>query len=105
MNTDQYRPKFAFSHPDYTVGSGIYTGSTSRLAGFTAGQELKDFSFAPCPKGQYSILIPLIGYHRDSENATHHGTYFDWMNYRSEEESFQFNCCLNYFNKCTHKAA
>lgn len=47
----------AFSHPDYTVGSGMQPDLPKWLAGSTAGQELKESSFSPCPKGLYELFL------------------------------------------------
>ena len=39
-----------FFHPDYTVGTGITPVQLYELADYTAGQELKVITFAPCPE-------------------------------------------------------
>jgi hypothetical protein len=45
----------AFSHPDFTVGSGLSPDQPlARLAGFTAGQELH-----LAPKARHQPVIPL----------------------------------------------
>jgi len=40
-----------FFHPDYTVGSGITPDQPYGSRAYTAGKELKDYSFSPCHKG------------------------------------------------------
>jgi hypothetical protein len=49
----------AFFHPDFTVGSGTTPDQPLRLAGFTAGQELKELLSHLAPKAIMNFIEVL----------------------------------------------